>query len=351
MVPTSRPTNLTLQNSSNTGADTTILTDPNNPFQALDIFKPVRPNSPTSLHFNTASNSLVSSRANSPRPPNPQTATMDTSRFLFDKPKFPSREISSDDIWTFLKRCDEFFTALNILDDDIKKAYVYRNVSDASKTGKDFLDYYYTLPSTSRRTYAQFSDDLLNQMPRDIPDRKSKILDALYMSPYPNEMPTIFALRVRTAAGTDWKSLPEKTTVDSIRSKQPSTVNIFLQSWNDRLRTFSHLLDALREYEACALNQNPPVTPPSATIPVKLGKKLDTVLERLTKLESKETTIMAVAPYQQPRPRNTYSRPPPTAAPRPVTCWSCGKIGHVARVCRSTPSSYNQVNPTYNQNR
>ncbi|CAG7827153.1 unnamed protein product [Allacma fusca] len=87
-------------------------------------------------------------------------------------------------------------------------------------------------------------------MPRDVPDRKSQLLDALSITPFPNEMPTIFALRVRSAAGTEWKSLPKKTAVDSIRSKLDLNVNVFLQSWSDRIRNFTHLLDALREYEA-----------------------------------------------------------------------------------------------------
>ncbi|CAG7717561.1 unnamed protein product, partial [Allacma fusca] len=212
---------------------------------ALDIFEPVRPDSPTSLHFNTASNSLASSRANSPRPPSPQAGTMDSSRFLFNKPKFSSNETSTENIRRFITRCNEFFTMIPNTDDDTQK------------------------------------------MPRDIPDRKSKLLDALSMSPYHNEIPTMFALCVRSAAGTEWNSLPEKTAVDSIRSKLPSTVNIFLQSWNDRIRNLTHLLDAFCEYESCALNQNPPVPTPSTAIPEALDEKLDTVLARLTKLESK----------------------------------------------------------------
>ncbi|CAG7730100.1 unnamed protein product [Allacma fusca] len=161
-------------------------------------------------------------------------------------------------------------------------------------------------------------------MPRDIPDRKSQLLDALSMNPYPNEMPTVYALRVRSAAGTEWKTLPEKTAVDSIRSKLNANTNVFLQSWNDRIRTFTHLLDALREFEACAgpLQTSTTKSTPSPTISLALDKKLDTVSERLAKLESKDTAIMAVTPYHQPRPpnpRDNYSRPPPTGAPRPVT--------------------------------
>ncbi|CAG7824280.1 unnamed protein product [Allacma fusca] len=224
----------------NPDVDPDIPSDSDNPLQNISISPRRASNSSSTPAHNTASSQTTS-------PHRIPTATMGPTRLLFDKPKFPSQETSSDNI--------------------------------------HFFDYYYVLPSTSRRTYAQFCDDILAQMPRDVPDRKSQLLDALSMTPFPNELPTIFALRVRSAAGTEWKSLPEKTAVDSIRSKLDPTVNIFLQSWNDRIRNFAHLLDALREYETCANTtlRTPDPSTLTPAIPSALDQKLDKVLARLEK--------------------------------------------------------------------
>ncbi|CAG7820604.1 unnamed protein product [Allacma fusca] len=69
-----------------------IQSDSDNPFRNIDLFRRDS-NSSSTPAYNTAS-----SRTTSPHRTPP--ATMDPTRLLFDKPKFPSQETSSDNIPT-----------------------------------------------------------------------------------------------------------------------------------------------------------------------------------------------------------------------------------------------------------